>query len=193
MSRKQLLSFFQLSVLTGIVWFLTWGALIEFPELFGQARDQLESAAELPAPAVDLNEDRAAESALVVRVIDGDTVELDSGERVRYIGIDTPELNSRSASNAECYAAESSEANRQWVEGVVVRLERDRSNRDRYGRLLRYVWVDETLVNEWLVQQGFATQITYPPDKKYEDRLLAAQAAARDQSLGLWQDCVPGL
>lgn len=193
MTRKQLASFFQLSVITGILWFLFWVALAEYPELFGQAQEQLEIlVAETTDAPVVFDEAAIYESALVVRVVDGDTVELDSGERVRYIGMDAPELNSRNASAAECYATESAQANREWVEGVVVKLEKDRTNRDRYGRLLRYVWVDEVMINEWLVQEGFATQITYPPDRKYEDRLMEAQLSARAKNIGLWRDCLPG-
>jgi len=72
---------------------------------------------------------------LVIRVIDGDTVELSTGERVRYIGIDTPEIG-------KCYYVESSAKNAEFVDGQIVRLEKDVSETDIYGRLLRYVYVN---------------------------------------------------
>ena len=83
------------------------------------------------------------EQALVVRVIDGDTIEISGGARVRYIGIDTPEVYPE----LEYYGAEAREKNAEMVEGKIVVLEKDVSDRDRYGRLLRYVYVDGTFVN----------------------------------------------
>lgn len=126
------------------------------------------------------------EEALVVRVIDGDTVVIEGGERLRYIGMDTPE----STTQHECFGDEATERNRDLVEGRVVALETDVSDRDRFGRLLRYVYVDGVMVNELLVREGFATVSTYPPDVKYQERFLAAQTAARQAEAGLWSACV---
>lgn len=198
MTAKQLQSFFQLSIMGGILWFLLLGAVTLFPEWFAEFDQQIEQVLvseenEQSEEVLGVAEDDSeAEFALVVRVIDGDTVELESGERVRYVGIDSPEQNSRSPDSKECFADEATAANAELVEGVVVRLEKDRTNRDRYGRLLRYIWVDEVMVNEQLVLEGFATQITYPPDRKYEDRLRAAQALAQTTGAGLWTACLPG-
>lgn len=118
----------------------------------------------------------------VIRVVDGDTivVEIDGRrERVRYIGIDTPEMNdNREAILAR--AREATEANELLVGGKSVRLEFDVQRRDKYGRLLAYVWVDDTLVNEELVRGGFARLLTIPPNVKYADRLAAALRAARE-------------
>lgn len=144
------------------------------------------STAVLPQPSPTTQLAAGISQALVVRVIDGDTVEIEGGERVRYIGMDTPE----STNQHECFGEEASARNRALVEGRVVDLETDVSNRDRYGRLLRYVYLDGVMVNEQLVQEGYATVSTFPPDVKYQDRFLAAQRAARDAGIGLWSACV---
>jgi micrococcal nuclease len=137
------------------------------------------------------------ESALVLRVVDGDTIVVDRGqgpERVRYIGMDTPETVHPDRP-VEWMGREASAANRAMVEGREVVLERDVSETDRFGRLLRYVWVRDgdvwQLVNLALVAAGFAQVVTYPPDVKYVDAYLAAQTAARDEGRGLWGDA-PG-
>ncbi|HXG40597.1 MAG TPA: thermonuclease family protein [Candidatus Limnocylindrales bacterium] len=124
-------------------------------------------------------------------MIDGDTIEvaLDGATaRVRYIGIDTPEVSGR----LEPLGPEATEANRRLVDGRTVVLERDVSETDRYGRLLRYVWLREAdgsrwlLVNLALTAAGYALVSTVPPDVKYADLLLAAQREARARGVGLW-------
>jgi len=127
----------------------------------------------------------------VVRVIDGDTVEIEGGRRVRYIGIDTPEIVDPS-SPAECYGKEASDKNKGLVEGKEVRLEKDVSNTDRYGRLLRYVYVGDVFVNNYLVQEGFAHSSSYPPDIKYQDVLKRSEEEARKLNKGLWGKCGTG-
>ena len=122
-------------------------------------------------------------SALVARVIDGDTVELGDGSRVRYIGMDTPE------SAGDCYNREATERNISLVLNRVVHLETDISETDQYGRLLRYAYVDGVMVNELLVLEGYAQVSTFPPDVKYEERFLAAQQQAVASSAGLWAGC----
>ena len=136
----------------------------------------------------------------MVRVVDGDTIVIDRGrgdEKVRYIGMDTPE-SVKPNTPVEFIAKEASAANAAMVEGQTVLLERDVSEYDRYDRLLRYVWVEDpahssglTLVNLALVAQGFAQVSTYPPDVRYVDLYLAAERAARDQELGLWGPGAP--
>lgn len=115
------------------------------------------------------------------RVIDGDTIELSGGERVRYIGIDTPEMRP-----VEPWAEAATEANRALVEGRVLRLVLDVEERDRYGRLLAYVWVDDTFVNAELVRRGLAQVSTYPPNVRYQDYFLKLQREARRAGRGLW-------
>ena len=132
--------------------------------------------------------DATSEGVLVIRVIDGDTIEIETGEKVRYIGVDTPETK-HPRKKVECYGKEASEFNKNLVEGRRVRLEKDVSDTDRYGRLLRYVYVGETFVNEHLVSQGYAHTVSFPPDIKYQQVLLQAQKSARENVLGLWREC----
>lgn len=138
---------------------------------------------------------RTMTEARVVRVVDGDTiiVEIDGKEeRVRYIGVDTPETV-RPNSPVECYGEEASNANTNLVEGQTVYLEKDISERDRYDRLLRYVYTiqdgEPVFVNLWLVEQGYAQVSTYPPDVRHEQAYLDAQREAREQERGLWGAC----
>ena len=121
---------------------------------------------------------------IVSRVIDGDTIELNNGQKVRYIGIDTPEINQN-----ECFAYESTQKNVELVLNKEVRLEKDTSETDKYGRLLRYVWIDNLLVNQILVEEGFALSASYPPDVKYQDIFRNQERYARQQKLGLWSKC----
>ncbi|MEW6033688.1 MAG: thermonuclease family protein [Chloroflexota bacterium] len=115
----------------------------------------------------------------VVRVIDGDTIVISGGATVRYIGIDTPE-------RGEPYYQEALEANRRLVEGKSLRLERDVSEEDRYGRLLRYVYQDGVFVNVELVRMGWAEAKAYPPDTRYQWQLEAAEEEARVAERGIW-------
>ena len=121
----------------------------------------------------------------VSRVIDGDTIELENGEKVRYIGIDTPERD-------ECYFDQAKEKNRQLVEGKEIIVEKDVSERDRYQRLLFYVWIGDTFVNEYLIKEGYAQASSYPPDIKYQDKFREVEKEAREDNRGLWGEvCNP--
>lgn len=129
--------------------------------------------------------------AQVTRVIDGDTIDVNIGGkiyRVRYIGVDTPETVDPSQP-AQCFGREASALNKQLVEGKNVRLEKDISETDKYGRLLRYVYVGDLFVNAELVRLGFAQVVTYPPDVKYVDLYLQLQREAREANRGLWGAC----
>jgi micrococcal nuclease len=131
--------------------------------------------------------------ATVRHVSDGDTIRVDledgpRDQRVRYIGIDAPELVTPSAL-PDPFAEEAARRNADFVRDRRVCLEKDVSEVDRFGRLLRYVWLpDGTMVNEALLSEGFATVATFPPDVKYAERLLAAQQRARAAAVGLWGD-----
>jgi endonuclease YncB( thermonuclease family) len=127
----------------------------------------------------------AGELATVTRIIDGDTIEVTidgQSYRVRYIGMDTPE-------RGQPFADLATEANRQLVEGQSVRMVKDISETDRYGRLLRYVYLqDGTFVNAELVRQGYAQIATYPPDVQFQAHFLELQQQAREAAVGLWAD-----
>ena len=137
----------------------------------------------------------------ITRAIDGDTVVLASGEHVRLIGIDTPEsrynsklerdsARSRKDINAILkMGKEASKFTRQLVEGKRVRLEFDVQRRDRYGRLLAYIYLEDgTFVNARIMQEGYAQSMTIPPNVKYADIFLKLQEEARKNGKGLWKD-----
>jgi micrococcal nuclease len=131
----------------------------------------------------------SAESGLyatVVRVIDGDTIQLAGGERVRYIGIDTPELH-HPKKPVEYMAKEAKEFNKKLVDGKKVRLEFDVQTTDKYGRFLCYVYVDDIFVNAKLMEEGYAQILTIPPNVKYADEFLRLQRKARQENKGLWR------
>lgn len=141
-----------------------------------------------PFSAENLSAKPAPEIARVARVIDGDTVELDTGEKVRYIGMDTPEtVDPRKP--VQCFGAEAARRNGELVEGKLVVLRKDISERDKYGRLLRYVWAGNTFVNLELVKEGYATAFTFTPDVKYASDFVAAEKEAREAKRGLWGAC----
>ena len=125
---------------------------------------------------------------VVVRVVDGDTIHVrleGRVETVRYIGINTPELP-HPTRGAEPGGQEASAVNRTLVAGKRARLELDAQQRDRYGRLLAYVWVDGVMVNAELVRRGYAQVMTVPPNVRYQELFLALQRDARQAGRGLW-------
>ena len=128
----------------------------------------------------------APEKAKVIQVIDGDTIVIEGGYHVRYIGIDTPEVYPE----LEPYGIEAKQYNQELVEGKVVRLERDEEGegKDKYGRLLRYVYVDDIFVNAELVRMGYAE--VYPkglfPEIQHYDELKAAEEEAKGAGRGMW-------
>ena len=128
-------------------------------------------------------------AARVVDVVDGDTIKVRVGGevyKVRYIGIDCPETV-HPEKPVEWMGPEASEANRGLVEGQTVFLEKDVSETDKYGRLLRYVFLaDGTFVNAELVRLGYAQAVTYPPDVQYQELLREVQREAMDGGRGLW-------
>lgn len=133
------------------------------------------------------------EKALVLEVIDGDTIEIENGSKVRLIGIDTPETKDPRRP-VGCFGKEASKEAKKLLEGKIVILQKDVSETDKYGRLLRYVFLplesDQALfVNDYLVREGFAKVLTYPPDVKYNEQLRQAEKEAREAKLGLWGRC----
>jgi micrococcal nuclease len=126
----------------------------------------------------------SADSARVIEVTDGDTIMIAGGHYVRYVGIDAPELYPA----PEAYGREAWLANRTLVEGKTVRLERDISDTDRYGRQLRYVYVGEVFVNAELVRMGLARAVTYPPETRHQEYLEALEAEARSAGRGMWHE-----
>jgi micrococcal nuclease len=129
----------------------------------------------------------------VVHVVDGDTLHVRLGnhiEKVRYIGMNAPELH-HPTKGVEPLAREATEANPKLVQGQTVRLELDVQQRNRYGRLLACVYVGDTMVNAELVAQGYVQVMTIPPNVKHQDEFLKLQRQARALQLGLWKDAGP--
>ena len=124
----------------------------------------------------------------VVRVVDGDTIHVRVGARVetvRYIGVNTPEVRHPSRGE-EPGGRAASRVNGELVRGRHVRLELDVQARDRYGRLLAYVWVGGVMVNAELLRRGYAAVMTVPPNVRYQALFLRLQREARESARGLW-------
>jgi micrococcal nuclease len=129
----------------------------------------------------------------VVRVVDGDTIHVRVGgreETVRYIGVDTPE-SVKPGAPVECFAKKASAFNHRLVGGEKVRLVPDAEARDRYGRLLAYVYRvrDKRFVNASLIRRGYAVPLTIPPNVAHVRQFRHLASAARRAGRGLWSSC----
>jgi micrococcal nuclease len=119
---------------------------------------------------------------VVERVVDGDTVRCRDGTRVRLIGIDSPERE-----QGPDWQRSRDALARLIPRGRSVRLELDLTATDRYGRTLAYIWIDRTLVNEAMVQGGWAVAYPVRPNLRYARRFSAAERTARSARSGLWE------
>ncbi|MDD5107927.1 MAG: thermonuclease family protein [Candidatus Omnitrophica bacterium] len=137
---------------------------------------------------------------LITRAVDGDTLVLENKERVRLIGIDTPEMHesnklnrdaARSGQDVEAIkqlGRRSYEFTKKLVEGKRARLEFDVDRYDKYKRILAYVYLEDgTFVNAKIVEEGYASLMTYPPNVKYADLFLRLNRQARENKRGLWE------
>lgn len=156
---------------------------------------------DVQAPATFASEPGGYETARVTRVVDGDTIEVEILERipgpgageaalgmvhdVRLVGIDTPE-SVRPGTPVECFGRESSAATKALLDGQEVRLVKDIEERDRYDRLLRYVYIGDEMANARLVVNGYAAAYTYPPNVRHSDLFVSLQRDARAGDRGLW-------
>ena len=133
---------------------------------------------------------QATQSCTVAKVSDGDSLRCRDGARVRLIGIDAPELDQEPFGRRSRAALE-----RRLPAGAAVTLEFDVQSRDRYGRLLAYVWRAGRLINEEHVADGYAAILTVPPNVRLAERFRKALASARERNAGLWADdgfsCLP--
>jgi len=136
-------------------------------------------------------------TATVARVVDGDTIRVrikGREERVRLVGIDTPE-SVKPGTPVQCFALAASARTKALLpKGSAVRLVRDVEERDRYGRLLAYVYRarDDLFVNLALAREGYAVVLTVPPNVAHADEFVAAARDAREHGRGLWSRCEPG-
>lgn len=127
-----------------------------------------------------------SDEVVVTKIIDGDTIWVRKGLqefKVRYIGIDTPEIT---FGKNEPFGQEAKEKNEELLSGGNVTLEYDVQKKDQYGRVLAYVWVGDLMVNSELVRLGYATVATYPPNVKYVSLFLQMQREAKGAKRGLW-------
>ena len=144
--------------------------------------------------------DYSYSNILVTRVVDGDTLVLENSERVRLIGIDTPEMHESNKLNRDARRSgqdveaikqlgrQSYEFTKKLVQGKRVRLEFDLERYDKYKRILAYVYLDDgTFVNAKIVEEGYASLMTYPPNVKYADLFLKLYRQARQNQRGLWR------
>lgn len=120
---------------------------------------------------------------LVERVIDGDTIVLENGERIRYIGIDTPELKGN-----EYMAIEAKEVNEKLVKNKKVKIEYDIEKKDYFGRTLAYVYCDGVFINAELIRTGHAISKKYPPNIKFAKIFDEIEKDAKKKKLGLWKN-----
>tara|TARA_B100001029_G_C15016889_1_gene427932 strand:- start:70 stop:597 length:528 start_codon:yes stop_codon:yes gene_type:complete len=125
----------------------------------------------------------------VIRVIDGDTVELKNGERLRYNDIDTPETVHPSKP-IECYGVEARKKNKELVEGETILVELGNPEKDRYGRLLGYVYIDDLFVNAELVRGGYAEVNSYGNPGSKLSNLLDIENNAKKSMKGIWGACL---
>ena len=138
---------------------------------------------------------------LITKVIDGDTIKLSDGRKVRLIGVDTPEVyysekllrdskkSGQDIKTIQGLGRRASDFTKKLCMGKRVRLEYDVDRKDMYGRTLAYVYLEDgVFVNAELVKEGYAQVMTIPPDVKYADHFLKLQKEARDAKRGLWKD-----
>ncbi len=133
------------------------------------------------------------EQVTIIKVIDGDTVEIDKGIKVRLLGIDTPETKDPRRP-VGCFGKEAAAETNRLLEGNIVILEKDVSDKDKYKRLLRYIYLplesgQVLFVNDYLIREGFAKALNYPPDVKYNEQLREAESKAKEFKKGMWGRC----
>lgn len=154
-----------------------------FPQIvIAQEEEEVQEQIEIVIPTKPIT---GLRSVFVERVIDGDTIITDMEERIRYIGMDTPETKHPSKP-VEFFGAEASKKNVEFVEGKTVELEFDVEELDRYGRTLAYIWLGDEMINAKLLSEGYAQIATYPPNVRYVDYFLSLQEEARLNLVGLW-------
>lgn len=178
-----------------IIWFILAFVLITIQEGFFSKKAPFstwESNSQVKPSDIS-----ASSSAMVTRVVDGDTiVVLTNGvtEKVRLIGVDTPEtIDPRRP--VQCFGKEASAFTKSLLENKDVHIEADSSqdNRDKYGRLLRYVFLsDGTLLNQEIIAEGYGHEYTYHTPHKYQNEFRTAERSARESKKGLWRQGVCG-
>ncbi|MDP2927590.1 MAG: thermonuclease family protein [Candidatus Omnitrophota bacterium] len=183
-----------------VFWLLFLGLLVLASRLFsGDLEPRFHSKEEVKWK-VPFGRSYDYSNILVTRAVDGDTLVLENNERVRLIGIDTPEMHESDKLNRDAQRSRqdvetikqlgrrSYEFTKKLVEGKRVRLEFDVEKFDRYKRILAYVYLlDGSFLNAIIIEQGYASLLTYPPNVKYADLFLKLYREARQNQRGLWR------
>jgi len=159
--------------------------LAETPPLAHSPRSRKAQSTTVPSPRLS----GTGGQATVVAVLDGDTIVIGGGQKVRYAGLNTPESHHPDKLPEYC-GQEAFEANRRLVAGQTVRLEFDARRRDKYGRLLAYVYVNSLFVNAELIRQGYAQVSTYKENQRYHEEFDRLQQHAIAARRGLWGGCI---
>ncbi|OGE19630.1 hypothetical protein A3J19_04535 [Candidatus Daviesbacteria bacterium RIFCSPLOWO2_02_FULL_41_8] len=184
-------SIFIITLGLGFLWF----GMVKNQELAPEPSPVLSAETALPITSASASATAGVEGerALVTKVVDGDTIVVNDKNTVRLIGIDTPEtVDPRRP--VGCFGKEASNEVKGLLSGKEVILQKDVSETDKYKRQLRYIFLplpgDQTLfVNDYLVREGFAKVLTYPPDVKYNEEFRLAEREAKESSRGLWGKC----
>ena len=183
-----------------IILLLTAGVLVLTGYLFGGDLDPSFHSKEEVKWQIPFGRSFDYSNILVTRAVDGDTLVLENNERVRLIGIDTPEMHESNKLNRDAQRSgqdveaikqlgrESYEFTKKLVEGKRVRLEFDVERFDKYKRILAYVYLEDgTFLNAKIVEEGYASLMTYPPNVKYADEFSKLYREAREAKRGLWR------
>lgn len=170
-------------------------ALCSCAEAMGTPAENTDSDNEIPQvssnPAVAENPSGQYDEYKVIRVVDGDTIVIDyegSHEKLRIIGVDTPESVHPDKSKNTAFGKTVSDFSKSQLDGKSVGVEFDVQERDQYGRLLAYIYVGDQMYNKTLLEMGYASVATFPPNVKYVDEFTAIQKAARQSGVGMWSE-----
>ncbi len=133
----------------------------------------------------------------LLRIVDGDTLELKENGMIRYIGLDAPEVRKKTKTgwqyHPEPYALEAKQYNKDFIDHHLIQLEFDQEHNDRYGRTLAYVFINQKMINEEMLKQGLATLLLIEPNVKYTERFILAQRSAMQKRQGVWNNLNKGL
>ena len=129
-------------------------------------------------------------TGLVTRIIDGDTVELKDGRKIRYLHVNTPEISRSESGEDECFSQQAKEINRQLVLDKVVNLEYDLNCFDRFKRTLAFVSIEDRMINKILVERGYGELMIISPNVKHQEEFELLEEKARDTDAGIWGRCL---
>lgn len=158
-------------------------------------QNNLTKVLNLDPKIVEKNSTKGVEKVKVSRVIDGDTVELTDGRTVRYLNMDTPETK-KPGTPVQCFGLEASSFNKKLVDGQEIEIKPDKENEDRYGRILRFIFLKgsnsqkiEESLNAKMVNEGYARSMIIKPNTTYQNIFKDLEKEAKNKKLGIWGNC----